>query len=506
MRYWSFVTRDGARLTSSGEQGAALIGAILIMLILSMLGTVSLNLAALEIESVGAARDEAVARHFAEAGSDLVVQWFHDPKSAPVGTDGSLLQKRYDLPHAGPSFFDANGVSQFIGTADHPDLLYDASRPADDRLLNDPVHGWFRSLRSLGRILKLRVYGPTRPGLLCTVEVTAGTAGGTGGGMGGSGGLARTVSVQLGARTIPSLRAGVQIGTNGVAWAPSGPLPVWLHWGDLKLKGDARFGTRDEIPTKTALAPVTGQSYAEMARREDRWLDVWVGGEAVFSLSASNASAGNPANVYSHQDPIPGLSEDRWDYETMKKQAFLYGSYYTLERDGLLYRNGMVEPGFGRTTDEVFGSEAVGDHHGLVFVDTLDQRPPGADNLGTLSLETEYAEGLFVVNAHLHLKPKGNGKSVPVLSPPSEGMSSLASRVPVELTGVHLQGALYTPGDLSFEGRPRLYGALVVGGKVTQSSEISGPLEVWYNYDLRSGLARGMPLVYVAPGTWLEKY
>ncbi|MEK7269068.1 MAG: hypothetical protein AAB093_06680, partial [Nitrospirota bacterium] len=122
------------------------------------------------------------------------------------------------------------------------------------------------------------------------------------------------------------------------------------------------------------------------------------------------------------------------------------------------------------------------------------------------SLETEYAEGLFVMNAHLHLKPKGTGKSVPVLSPPSEGMSSLASRVPVELTGVHIQGALYTPGDLSFEGRPRLYGALVVGGKVTQSSEISGPLEVWYNYDLRSGLARGMPLVYVAPGTWLEKY
>src|SRR5207244_6805945 len=107
-------------------------------------------------------------------------------------------------------------------------------------------------------------------------------------------------------------------------------------------------------------------------------------------LSASDASGRIPANVYPRQDPFPGLKEDRWDYETMKKQALLYGSYYGLERDGLLYQNGRVEPGLGRTADEVFGSEAVGDHHGLVFVDTLDRRPPGTDNLGTLSLETEY--------------------------------------------------------------------------------------------------------------------
>src|SRR6058998_3901358 len=286
----------------------------------------------------------------------------------------------------------------------------------------------------------------------------------------------------------------------------SGPLPIWLHWGDLKVKGDARFGGRDQVPTKTALAPVTGQSYADMTHREDRWLDIWVGGEALFGLSASEPSGGIPANFYPRQDPFPGLKEDRWDYETMKKQALLYGSYYGLERDGLLYQNGRVEPGLGRTADEVFGSEAVGDHHGLVFVDTLDRRPPGTDNLGTLSLETEYAEGLFVVNAHLHLKPKGIGKSVPVLSPPGEGLSSLGSRVPVELTGIHLQGVLYTPGDLTIEGRPRMYGALVVGGKVTQTSEVSGQLEIWYNYGLRSGIVQGMPLVYVAPGTWVEKY
>src|SRR2546429_2024126 len=177
------------RQKDGSQEGAALIGTVMVMLILSMLGTVSMNLAALEIESVGAARDEAVARHLAEAGADLAVQWFHDPQSAPIGTDGSLLGKRYELRHSGPSFFDAQGVSQFVGTADHPDLVYEASKPSDDRLLNDPAFGWFRSLGSLGRILKLKAYGPTRPGLLCTVEVTAGTAGGAGGGGGGGGGV-----------------------------------------------------------------------------------------------------------------------------------------------------------------------------------------------------------------------------------------------------------------------------------------------------------------------------
>lgn len=490
-----FRTALDSRVTRSGDQGAALIGAVLVMLILSMLGTVSLNLAALEIESVAAARDEAVARHLAEAGADLVVQWFHDPQAAPVGASSSLFGKRYELPHSGPSFFDAQGVSQFIGTADRPDLIYDVSKPSDDRLLNDPVSGWFRSLSPLGRILKLKVYGPTRPGLLSTVEVTAGTAG-----------LTRTLSVQLGARTIPPLRAGVQVGTDGSPPAANGPLPIWLHWGDMKVFGDTRFDRRDQIPTRTDLAPVTGQSYADMTHREDRWLDIWVGGRAFFGRGASEPSGSIPANVYPRQDPIPGLKEDRWDYEAMKKQALLYGSYYTLERDGLLYRNGRMEPGLGRTADEVMGSQAVGDHHGLVFVDTLDRRPPGVDNLGSLSLETEYAEGLFVVNAHLRLVPKGTGKSVPVLSPPGEGVSSLATRVPVTLSGIHVQGVLYTPGDLTFEGQPRMYGALVVGGKVVQASEVSGQLEIWYTYELRSGLVQGIPLVYVAPGTWVEKY
>src|SRR3989449_6589394 len=215
------------RQKDGSQEGAALIGTVMVMLILSMLGTVSMNLAALEIESVGAARDEAVARHLAEAGADLAVQWFHDPQSAPIGTDGSLLGKRYELRHSGPSFFDAQGVSQFVGTADHPDLVYEASKPLDDRLLNDPASGWFRSLGSLGRILKLKAYGPTRPGLLCTVEVTAGTAGG----------VSPHPPGQRRARAGPPPPAGVSNGRSGGAPPPGGAPPRWRHWGKPQASG-----------------------------------------------------------------------------------------------------------------------------------------------------------------------------------------------------------------------------------------------------------------------------
>jgi len=96
--------------------------------------------------------------------------------------------------------------------------------PAQDRLLNDPGTGWFRSVRSLGRILRLRIYGPADPALLCTVEVTAV----------GPNGLKRTIAVQLGARRIPAIRAGAQVASNGIDAVAPQALPVWVHWGDLK--------------------------------------------------------------------------------------------------------------------------------------------------------------------------------------------------------------------------------------------------------------------------------
>jgi hypothetical protein len=479
---------------SENERGSALIGAVLIIVILSLLGTVSLNVAAQEIESMAAARDEAVARHLAEGAADLVVQWFHAPSSAPAGPGRMLFAKRQEGADGNPSFFDASGQSQFTGTESGPDVVYDADRPEDNRLLNDPSGGWFRTLGDLGRITRLAVYGPTSPGLLCTVQVTADAHH-----------LTRTLVVQLGARSWPPIRAGVQIGNSGPVRAAATPLPVSVHWGNLVVNGDVSLGAVRDIPGKTDLAAVTGQAYADMEHREDRWLNLFIGGAASFApLPAGPAPV--PANVHVHQEPTPGLRQDRWDYQAMKDAALRDGTYYVRGSDGLLYRQGLIEPGLGVAVTDVFQSGAVGDHRGLVFVDTLDRMPPRADNLGTLALDAEYMEGVFVVNAHVRFTPAGTGKSLPAHDPLDERQASMELQPPVQLSGIHLRGALVTPGTLTLERPARVYGAMVVGGTVEQASDTSGHLEVWYDEDFYRGLLRGAPLVYQALGTWQEKY
>jgi hypothetical protein len=201
------------------------------------------------------------------------------------------------------------------------------------------------------------------------------------------------------------------------------------------------------------------------------------------------------------------LNQDRWDYEHLKQQALLFGTYYARGADGLLYRNGTVQPGQGLSADEAVRSAAIGDNHGLVFVDTLDGQPPSPTNLGTVTLEPDYMEGLFFVNAHVHVRPRGTGQAVPALSPPAEGQRSPATRIPVQLSQVHLNGMLYTTGTVQSDEPFRIYGALIAEGGISplNPSKTSSPIEVWYTYELREGLLRGLPLVYVAPGTWSER-
>jgi hypothetical protein len=476
--------------------GSALVGTILLTIVLSTLATVSLNVAIHEIEATNASREELSAQNLAESAAEVVLAWFHDPRATPDGPARSLFSGLSDDGEGGPpSFFDQNGVSRFTGTSEEPNVILDAAHPEDDRLLNDPQQGWFHSLAPLGRVLKLKVYGPARPGLLCTIEAMA-----------RSGGVSRTVSVELGARSIPPLRSGVLLRMNDPNGLPrsDAPLPVRLHWGDLTARGDLNLGLRAEIPMKTDLAPTGDQSYADMQAPEDRWLDFWLGGNARMDSHVVDPSR-LPMHVHSNREPSPGLEGHQWNYETMKRQALLYGSYYVPDATGLLRLNGMIDA-TALTPTEVFRSTSVGEHHGLIFIDTLDQRPPNPANLSTLTVEAEYSEGLFIVNGHLHWKPRGHGKSVPALSPPPETSSSIGLRIPSQLSGIHLQGVLSVAGNLLYDGVPRVYGALVVEGDIVMALPSSAPLEVWYNYDLRAGLMRGLPLVYVAHGTRQEKY
>jgi hypothetical protein len=471
--------------------------ALTLIIILSLLGMTVLYLAGQDAPGISAMREESIAQELADAAAELIMGWFHDSGTTPPSIADLLAKRQGDLV-SGPSFFDAAGRSQFVGTAERPDILLDASDSGDDRLLNTPPGGFSGQLLELGRLEKMKIYAPLQPGLLATIEVTASTI--------GLRPLARTIRLQLGALKIPAVRAAVQTGQGLGTLRPGGESPVLAHWGDVRVMGDLFVDQQEDVVIKDSSAPVTGQSYEVMNRLEDRWTGYWIGGNvAVLTPPSSGASPVFPLNVHIYQEPAPGVRLDRWNYDVLKGTALRHGSYYRLDRIGRLHLPGASDTDPGLLPSEVLASPAVGQSHGLLFIDTLDGEWPRADNLGTLVVDVDYVEALLVVQGHVLLKPSGAGRSVPVLSPSPEGSLALGSRIPVTLSGIHLNGLLYAAGTVTLERSVRAYGAVMTTDTVVASGT-GLMMEVWYNPDLGKGLFRGLPVVYRAPGSWQIKY
>lgn len=471
------------------QRGIALMAALFMVLAVSLLGMTALHLAAQEIDSVTALRDEAAGRHLAEAGADLVIGWMHTPSTIPSPELREALRKRAGTIKTGASFFDAEGRSQFKGTPDQPDMIVDARRPQEDAVLNGREYGWFRSLEKVGRVTEFKIYAPTQPDLLCSVEVAAEGAHRVSD-------TPQRVRVQLAALPMPPLRSAVR--TGNIVSVGTTASSVLAHWGDIQVVENATVQGWKEVPSRLDAAPVNGQSYREVPLREDRWYQLRVGG-VITVLQSDSQYPSYPQNVSDRQLPIPGLDLDTWSYTTLKRLAKTHGTYYVVDGEGRLHKDAVSSNEPGSTLDDIMSSRAVGEHRGLVFVDTLDQQPPRLDNLATLSLETAYAEGIFVVNAHVTWHPRASGTSLSVLSPPTGDTATLGTRLPVQLTNVHLNGVLYVAGNLKVDESARLYGAVLNEGSLTTTGL---GLEVWFNYDFRNGSYRGLPLVYVAPGSW----
>jgi hypothetical protein len=479
------------------QQGIALLGAMIVALVLSMLGATLLNLSGQEAASAGLAGQSAVAQQLADAASELVVAWFHSPQTiAGIPQLTALRGKRQFDGQGAPSFFNVSGRSQFVGTADQPDVRLYTGNPSDHRVLNDPETGAFRTITDLGQVEELKVYAPSKPGLLCTIDTTVVTR--------TNPPVRQSILMQLGALDLPPLRAAVQVSQHLGRFQPGHESPVSVHWGELKVGGDLVLSQVDEIPLKSGLAPVTGQAYAEMAQPEDRWMEAWIGGAVQITQPPVGQAPSFPYNFHSNQNPIPGVHLDQWAYEHVKRMAKRFGRYFAIDREGLLYPQGVVEPGRGISPDEVFQSHRAGEQHGLIFIDTLDQTAPRPDNLGVVRLHTPYFEGTAVVQGHVVLAPRGSGQRLQVLSPPQPDQRAEVDRMPVSLADIHFNGVLHASGDITISGRVRFYGAVTAGGTITAAGSGSR-LEVWYDHDLGQGYYRGLPVVYRAPGTWITR-
>jgi len=330
--------------THGTEKGGVLLGALLVGVMLAMLGGVAMNLAVTEATAAAHQVEEKSGLLLAESGVEKVVAWL---------THG-------DLPMPGGAPMPA----LYTGQSARPDVALDAA------LLNDadqaPVN--------VGRIVRTQLYGPGLPGGFCTIEVTAESPRG----------VRRTLSLELGATSIPPLQEAVRAGR-----------------------------------------------------------------------------------------PSP------WDYQRMKALAMRFGTYYVLDREGRLYKNGTMDPSAALTPAEVLGSSAVGHQRGLVFIDTLDQQPPTETNLATVLLDAPYMEGTFYVNAHVVLRPDVTGRV--------DGRA-------------FVQGVLHTAGTLHIEQPTVVHGAVVAEKGLTGE----GLLALRYNADLGQGRVQGLPVVFPIRGSWRE--
>jgi len=455
--------------TIADETGGVLVTSLMVGMLLTVLGGLAMSSAWTEMQMGERHKEETSSRMLAESGIEEVIGLFTVPPSSSADVRQIF------------------STVVFRGSAVAPDVDFNATRPEDDRVLNDRSTGLFRSLGALGSITRFRVYGSPRPDGVCTIEMTAES----------TEKVQRSISLELGATRIPGLQAAIQTG-RAVEGASSNPaLKIWAHWGAILLAGDPDLGSSTEFPRRFDHAPVTGFGYGESGGvLEDRWMEAWIGGTPRFD----EAGAVVPSNVHSDQDPVPGLPQDPWSYQKFKDLAMRFGTYYVPDREGRLYRNGKMEPSLALTASEVFRSAAAGDDRGLIFVDTLDRQAPSENNLTTLIIESPYIEGVLYANAHLRFTQSGRGQPIAVSSPLIEQAGSPPVRVPVTLTDVAIQGVVHAAGTIYVDGQLRIFGALVAQGGVTGR----GVLEVWYNDDLHRGFIQGLPVVFPLKGTWRE--
>ncbi|MDH5642001.1 MAG: hypothetical protein OEY28_11970 [Nitrospira sp.] len=476
-----------------GEKGLALMGAMVVSLILVVLSVALLDMLWRESLSADSAEKAAVAQQLADAAGELVIGWFHSPQTAPEGISAALT-KRLITHDGNATYFDTEGYSQFTGTADRPDVSLDASNQTDDRLLNDPDIGVFRMMHDFGVVRLIKIYAPTKPGALCTVDVAVETRHHVP--------FSQSITMELDAIELPPLRTGLQ-SKNNLRLIPEGHSVGGVHWGPVAVGKDMVIRRIEDIPALNLSAPITGRSYDESSVREDRWLQMWVGERVVVTepLPDSTGDQILPLHVHDRQNPTPGIRLDQWSYDQLKRVAMKFGSYYAIDQEGLLYQDGMIAPSRGVTPANVFGSERAGDQLGLIFVDTLDQTAPHGDNLGTVHLNMPYFEGVAVIQGHVLFSPTSGGNSLNAQGPPTGDGGSRIAHETIPLTGLHLNGVLYAAGDITVGRGARVYGAVISEGNIV-SDKAGATLEIWHDDDMSRGLYRGVPLVYRGPGTW----
>jgi hypothetical protein len=471
------------------ERGAIVVVALLALALLSVLAGAWLRVVAAERDAIH--REERViqAEFLADGAVERVLAWFADPSTfggtmvinetggcRPARDPGEVFLKRCIDAAGLPGFKSADGHAQFAGTWDRPDLIYSWD-PATDlssgvpNPVGDapPRPAWPPAVRG-----EVRILAPDSPDAVATVvsRVMVGADADV------------TMRVELIAGPWRGIPGAIHAGAAG-----AGPFPVRVHWGDVFVEGplDVREDL-DRLPRHRVDAPVNGEPYV-VEPGADRWFEVSAGGK-IFGPPRNDTGFAEPY-AHLHEDqaiPKPGV----WGYEALKDYAKRDGRYFTTRGTGLLYPDDR-EPGL--SPGVALG--ALPRDGKFVFVDTLDRRSPGTDNMETLRFDLDRADADAYVGAHVVLTGF-EGRSVVVDAPSADGAPSGAPVTQgVTLARVHHVGALLVAGTVETRNRVNVFGAVAAGRGFVDT----GGLELWYDSRLATGYRRGFAPVLVKPGS-----
>ncbi|HTP41269.1 MAG TPA: hypothetical protein VML36_02510 [Nitrospiria bacterium] len=464
------------------NRGGALVLVLLVLLLFTLLGAAAVQMGHQELVQGGLQFAQQEAGDLAESGIELAIGWFARPDAfngmvarsdfpCPAAeTPRELLAKRCRRETGRLSFLTDDGESQFHGTPAAPDgiMRLDAST-----LLPIAVAPAARAT------IEVALFRPTIPGAICTVQSTGRTAGGA----------SRMIRVELYEAAVPVLTAAAGAAAPGPSVGP-----VRIHWGALRYHGDGRLpADPDDAPYQSSLAPVNGEPYGA-APLIDRWMEAVIGGRLLEPQSDSPADSALVQQWSAKGNvrigaTVPSDAEN-WSYQELKGLARRFGRYYTTDREGRLYRDGLPPP---MEADTVFGEAA--DPEKVLFIDTVDGLPPRpgeGGNLAVITLSRSVGRHPVYLGADLVLAPSAAGKS-PLLVP-----SPLGDETMLALEAIDYSGAYYIAGRLTVLRESRLYGAVyAVGG-----FEGTRLLELWY--DRRYGLGRwpDWPVALIVPGSW----
>ncbi|MCG3110801.1 MAG: pilus assembly PilX N-terminal domain-containing protein [Candidatus Manganitrophus sp. SB1] len=427
------------------ENGTAIFAALILLVLATGLGLLAFHVSTGELQISAYAGRALASTYLAESGVEKVLSWVTEPARSPD-----------------PAFFAELPTRRCAGERTSPDFQLSEAH------MDDHGEGPFAEISERGKIVDLRLYKPSHPDGICTIQ--SGAVAGKG--------AAKVVQVEIARNPMPPITAAIQgFGETGVS------VPVWGHWGPIRYIGGVRLGPRpDRIPTINPILSPHSHPYREEGLNEDPVVEIHT------ERGITGPPIGRRPNVYENDSAVRLDSFTPNQLTEIKNFIKKRGGYYVVSPSGRLEQNGADRGEF----DEVFGNP--GGEYALVWIDVL----PGYSRSGPIRLGRKNYKGYFYFSEDIHIQEERSqiGMTVQAHAHPW----SASHPFPIALDHIRLDGFFFTPGVIDLQGPFSAYGAVYAGQGFT------GPgaehLQVWYNKEFASAHYPNMPPMVRLKGTW----